>query len=93
MTCAWIETSSADTGSSATISRGSTASARAMPSAGAGRRRIRADSAARARAAGPTSSSSSPTRARRAASVLARPCSISGSPSMAPTVMRGLSEA
>ena len=30
MTCAWIETSSADTGSSATISRGSTASARAI---------------------------------------------------------------
>ena len=31
MTCAWIETSSAETGSSHTISRGSTASARAMP--------------------------------------------------------------
>ena len=31
ITCAWIETSSADTGSSQTISRGSTASARAMP--------------------------------------------------------------
>ena len=31
MTCAWIETSSAETGSSQTISRGSTASARAMP--------------------------------------------------------------
>ena len=31
MTWAWIDTSSADTGSSQTISRGSTASARAMP--------------------------------------------------------------
>ena len=31
MTCAWIETSSAETGSSQTISFGSTASARAMP--------------------------------------------------------------
>ena len=31
ITCAWIETSSADTGSSQTMSRGSTASARAMP--------------------------------------------------------------
>ena len=31
MTCAWMETSSADTGSSATMNRGSTASARAMP--------------------------------------------------------------
>ena len=30
-TCAWIETSSAETGSSQTMSRGSTASARAMP--------------------------------------------------------------
>ena len=30
-TCAWIETSSADTGSSSTIRRGSTASARATP--------------------------------------------------------------
>ena len=30
-TCAWIETSSAETGSSATISRGFSASARAMP--------------------------------------------------------------
>ena len=31
MTCAWIETSSADTGSSQTISLGCEASARAMP--------------------------------------------------------------
>ena len=31
MICAWIETSSADTGSSQTISDGSMASARAMP--------------------------------------------------------------
>ena len=31
MICAWIETSSADTGSSSTMSFGSTASARAMP--------------------------------------------------------------
>ncbi len=31
MTCAWIETSSAETGSSATMNFGSTASARAMP--------------------------------------------------------------
>ena len=31
MICAWIDTSSADTGSSATISLGLTASARAMP--------------------------------------------------------------
>ena len=31
MTCAWIETSSAETGSSQTMSSGSTASARAMP--------------------------------------------------------------
>ena len=31
MTCAWIETSSAETGSSATMNFGSTASARAIP--------------------------------------------------------------
>jgi hypothetical protein len=31
MICAWIETSSAETGSSQTISRGESASARAMP--------------------------------------------------------------
>jgi hypothetical protein len=32
ITCAWMDTSSADTGSSHTISRGRTDSARAMPS-------------------------------------------------------------
>ena len=31
MTCAWIETSSAETGSSATMNSGASASARAMP--------------------------------------------------------------
>ena len=43
MTCAWIETSNAETGSSATKNRGRSASARAIRRAAADRRRPRAD--------------------------------------------------
>src|SRR5688500_10337605 len=93
MICAWIETSSAETGSSAMISLGLTASARAMPmrwrwppenSCGY-RRRWSADN--------PTVSSSCTTRSSRARRLGASLWITSASPMSDPTVIRGLSEA
>src|SRR5687767_10387469 len=93
MICAWIETSSAETGSSAMISLGLTASARAMPmrwrwppenSCGY-RRRWSADR--------PTVSSSWTTRSSRARRLGASLWITSASPMIEPTVIRGLSEA
>ena len=74
MTCAWIETSSAETGSSQTISFGDRRPARGRcRCAGAGRRRIRAGSGACGRRCRPTVSSSSTTRSSSSARDLARP--------------------
>ena len=83
MTCAWIDTSSAETGSSQTIElrldreRAGDADALAL-AAGEFVRIARAH----ARARRPTSSSSSATRWRRARAAGTMPCSISGSASI-----------
>ena len=71
--CACTETSSAEVGSSQTISRGSPPARGRWRCAGAARRRTRADSARARRAAGPTWSTSACGRsARRAASISGR---------------------
>ena len=92
MTCAWIETSSAETGSSAMMSFGLRASARAMPIALA---------LAAAELVGVAvqvlglqadhSRADRPTRSRRSCRV-AGPWMMNASPTMPPTVMRGFSE-
>ncbi len=90
--CACTDTSSAETGSSPRISRGSDASARAMPMRwrcpplnSCGLRSICAGDS-------PTVRSSSATRSRRS-DAGARRCSQIGSPTIRSTLMRGLSEA
>ena len=91
-TCAFTETSRAETASSATIRRGSTASARAMQM----RWRWPPENSCGKRLA---MSGSRPTRLRRSATLsraserLARLLISSGSAIAAPTFMRGLSEA
>ena len=77
--CAWIETSSALTASSAISSSGRGARRARSRRAGAGRRSARAGSGGRRPAARPTRSSSSATLALGASSRAARPCTRSGS--------------
>ena len=93
MIWAWIETSSADTGSSQTISRGRPRGPRDADALAAGRRRIRAGSGAGAGAQRPTVSSSSATRFARSRRFLAGGEDSAATPTMSPTVRRGLSEA
>src|SRR5215469_9298035 len=90
-TCACTETSSAETGSSATTRRGLVASARAMPMRwrwpplkACGKRCMNSGRS-------PTSRSSSATRSMRSRRLL-MPLTNSGSPTLSSNVMRGLSE-
>ena len=93
MICAWIETSSADTGSSATMKSGLTASARAMPIALALAAGELVRVAAR-RVRGEPDDLEQLAHARVGlACRVARPWTRSGSPTMRPTLWRGLSDA
>ena len=85
---AWMLTSSAETGSSKIMTRGSSARARAMPM----RWRCPPENSAGNRTAAsgsrPTAASSARTRSGRPAIL----CTVRGSPTISPTDRRGLSE-
>ncbi len=91
MTCAWIDTSSADTGSSPMMSFGLSASARAMPIRCRWPPENWCGKLSICCARRPTRPNSSATFCRRS-SLLPTPCTFSGSPTMLPADMRGSSD-
>ena len=92
-TCAWIDTSSAETGSSQMISLGETASARAMPMRWRWPPENSCGNRRRCSPRSPTVSSRSTIRSRYSEPLPASPWMISASPMIASTVRRGFSEA
>ena len=91
MTCAWIDTSSAETGSSPMMSFGLSASARAMPMRWRWPPENWCGKLSICARRSPTRSNSAATRSRRAP-LASTPCTLSGSPTMSPARFRGLSE-